>query len=463
MLTRGFVVVLVALAAVTTVAVSAAAPDRKGPRIVSAVMRDTNRDTRADSVKLTYSERVRHARDRDGRYPFTVSGYRVRSVEIARGKTLVIALVEQARPDPTAKPAIRYRLTRSNPVTGRKGLQAVAQLYRAVRPHGNAPPPPPPPLPPPPPPPPGARDSDGDGTPDAQDCAPQDPAVHLRAPDPPDLGFLDSNCDGIDGEEAKAIFVSPVGSDVNPGSKAQPKRQIQAAVDVAAGKDRYVLAAAGSYARVATATGVGIYGGYDAASWSRKADLVTSIAGSPEGVYAEGAKDVVLQLLSVRGISGGESAYGIRAISDSSLRLERVTVVAGDAATGVAGVNGLQGAPGSSGQAGGRGACDSFVRAIGGAGGASPVSRDGGKGGNGYYEIDGEDGAKGLVGTQGGEGGNGGQPASNGRRGANGTEGAPGVRGSGGVDSTALASTAWRGRSGGEGIYGAPGNGGGGG
>src|SRR6266545_5739841 len=100
------------LAGVGVVAASAA-PARKSkpPRIVSAVMQDADRDARADSVRLTYSMRIRHATDRDGHYPFAVAGYRIRSVGAASGRALVVLLVEKAQPDPTARPVIRYRRT----------------------------------------------------------------------------------------------------------------------------------------------------------------------------------------------------------------------------------------------------------------------------------------------------------------------------------------------------------------
>ena len=77
----------VAVLVVSSLAVAAgAAPDRRPPRIVAAAIVDADRDARADGARLTYSERVRHAADRDGRYSFTVAGYRIRSVGAARGK-----------------------------------------------------------------------------------------------------------------------------------------------------------------------------------------------------------------------------------------------------------------------------------------------------------------------------------------------------------------------------------------
>jgi hypothetical protein len=58
---------------------SAAAPDRKPPRIVAAAMLDADGDARSDRVRLTYSERIRHVRDADGRYPFAVTARRTKS------------------------------------------------------------------------------------------------------------------------------------------------------------------------------------------------------------------------------------------------------------------------------------------------------------------------------------------------------------------------------------------------
>jgi hypothetical protein len=140
------------------VAAASAAPDRKPPRIVTVALQDTDRDFRADHVRLTYSERIRHARDADGKYPFTIAGYRIRSVGAASGRGIVITLVEKLAPDPAAKPAVRYRRTTSKPVRDRAGNQATRQAFARTRAHGNVPPlsslplPPRPPPPPPPPP-----------------------------------------------------------------------------------------------------------------------------------------------------------------------------------------------------------------------------------------------------------------------------------------------------------------------
>src|SRR5262245_30422496 len=200
--TKTLLTALAVLFAATVVAASAAAPDAKPPRIVAAAMRDADGDARTDAVRLTYSERVRHVADRDGKYPFRVAGYRIRSVAAASGKTIVLALAEPRGADGRSHPAVSYRHARAGAVVDRSRNQAAAQVFRATRAHGNsAPSPTPQPTPPPPPPPPTVLDKDGDGVADDKDCAPNDKTIRPGAPDRPDLAFVDSNCDGIDGDE----------------------------------------------------------------------------------------------------------------------------------------------------------------------------------------------------------------------------------------------------------------------
>ena len=101
------IAVLAAAAAVATVA---AAPDAKAPRIVSAAMQDVDGDARADGVRLTYSERVRHAADRDGKYPIRVAGYRIRSVGKASGRTIQRILVVRTAARASQSAALHYGL-----------------------------------------------------------------------------------------------------------------------------------------------------------------------------------------------------------------------------------------------------------------------------------------------------------------------------------------------------------------
>src|SRR5688572_15587463 len=178
-LTAGLLLVLV-----VGVTASTAARDRKAPRIVAAALEDADRDGRADRLRLTYSERVTHARDGDGAYPFRVAGHRIRGIGAASGRVLFVALAEP--PVGTRAPAsVRYSTTRSKPVRDRAGNQASAQTVTRIRVRVVAPKPEPKPNPTP-------ADRDGDGVLDADDCAPSDPAIKPGAPDLPDLAFVDS-------------------------------------------------------------------------------------------------------------------------------------------------------------------------------------------------------------------------------------------------------------------------------
>jgi hypothetical protein len=459
------------LVAMVVVAAPAAAPDRKPPRIVAAALLDADGDARADRVRLTYSERIRHVADADGRYPFAVSGYRLRSIGRASGKVLLVLLVEPAQPDTTAVPPIRYRRTRAQPVLDRAGNQAPNQLFARTRAHGHVPPAGPSPGAPTP------ADADRDGTPDADDCAPRDASVHPGAADLPDLAFVDSNCDLIDGTEKEAVFVSPTGNDANPGTKERPKRELQAAIaTVSAGNGRYVLVAFGTYKPVELRSGISIFGGYDPAGWARRdrfPDGLPLISGSPDGVVANGAKDVVLQHLRIRGLNGGSvapDAYGIRAFANASLTLQRVAVSAGEGLAGSAGANGKAGERGGSGGQGGPGSCDGDLYPDFGLGasGSSPAGREGGKGGRRGWvgaldASNGGAGSPGKVDTPGGAGGAKGNPGRPGAKGTSGENGSPGAPGSGGLSTPGRVDLAWVGRAGDAGGAGEPGNGGGGG
>ena len=310
-------------------------------------------------------------------------------------------------------------------------------------------------------------DDDGDGYQNAQDCAPGDPAVNPGAADNPDVPAMrDTNCDGIDGNQARAIFVSPVGDDASPGSRTQPKRTFTNAVNTAAAQDKDVYATSGSYAEtLSVADGVDVYGGYGV-NWSRALSSQTRLTGPPGAGRRDGGLAVNLtettrlQLLTFEpgDASFGQSSYGLRVVNGGDLVVERVTVIAGNGSDGAAGSDGGQGANGGKGDDGGPGNTQ-------GQPGTSAAGRVGGTGG--FGGIFGDPGDNGTPGTlpppagtgAGGPGGNDG-PGSAGENG----DGAVvnGTNGSGGFGGTVVGDE-WRSTSGGNGGTGNPGNGGGGG
>ncbi len=305
-------VLAAALFAFLLLPAAADAADRKPPKIVKAAMQDSDQDGRADGVLVTFSEKVRHAKDTKKPFPFTVVGYTVKIVGKAKGKTILVTVAEHLAPDGAAHPVIRYKRTKSKPVRDRGGNQAKRGRFRNTIPFDAAPPEttistgPSGPvtsrnasftfsseasavfecaldaadfspcssglgfssladgshifavraidLAGNPDPSPATRtwtvDGDGDGSLAPADCAPDDAAIHPGALDVPEPTFTDKNCDGIDGDKAEAIFVSPSGTNAaGCGTFAAPCLAVQIGLARAiAQSKRDVYLAAGTYA-----------------------------------------------------------------------------------------------------------------------------------------------------------------------------------------------------------------------
>ena len=106
---------------------TAAAARNRAPRIMKAVMKDTNGNGLADRVVLTYNEKIRHKAD-FSRFPFVVQGYKIAKIGAARGTTtLGIGLVENANA-PKKPASVKYVRTRKQPVLDMKRMQAAKQL-----------------------------------------------------------------------------------------------------------------------------------------------------------------------------------------------------------------------------------------------------------------------------------------------------------------------------------------------
>src|SRR3954454_7936584 len=262
---------------------------------------------------------LRSIRERDERNNCRSSG---RAVSIVRPKSLPGAV---AAPPATAAPA----------------------PAPAAAPAGSAAPAPAPPAGP---------DADGDGVPDASDCAPADPTIAPGKPDPLDPAFVDSNCDGHDGDIARAVLVSPTGAAAAAcGSLATPCLQIDQALANAAALGRHaVYVAGGTYTRFTMVAGVDVIGGFGQ-NFQRDPDLATDpasavvtggldpVAGEWIGVRAAGIvapttlADLEIDGADVPATDPGKSSYGLHVARSTGLTLRGLVVRAGRGAAGAAG------------------------------------------------------------------------------------------------------------------------------
>jgi hypothetical protein len=286
------------------------------------------------------------------------------------------------------------------------------------------------------------------------------------ATDLPDVNFVDANCDGMDGEVGNGIYVSPTGDDTYPGTMAQPRRTIAAGVAAALQQNkRDVYVSAGAYSGPVTLTnvsGVNVAGGYAPGTtrWTRSVINSTIVIGGNPALSLTNVDDSMVQFITFRADSAtgqeangdGRSSYGAQVRDSANLKLELLSISAGDGAPGAAGAPGTSGAPGGNGAAGVAGCtnddpnfpylCNTCSRPSGGAGGTSACGRTGGTGGLPGWKTPnqpgstGSSGATGQVATPGGSGG----PAYNSsgvgyatplpaQRGADGAPGTPGTNG----------------------------------
>lgn len=296
----------------------------------------------------------------------------------------------------------------------------------------------------------------------------------------------DQNCDGIDGDFARAIFVSATGANNAAGTPYDPVRTIGEGLALAApgGRD-HVYVAAGTYNEVVTLKkGVSIFGGYsNDGKWTRNLALhktqITSSTGasSIRVVIAEGIDQRTVldgvEVLAGTNANPGGSSYAVW-VKDSTeaLELVRVTAIGGN---GGAGRNGNAGATGTPGEIGSPGKattdCDCDCdeeNTYGGAGGSaganqcsSGTNAAGGKGGNGGCENNSS--SAGSPSPGGAPGGIAVGRHTNGNKGTDGGPGVAGRDGNGGTGGVVTGGGLWAGVDGEVGAAGTHGGGGGGG
>jgi len=251
--------------------------------------------------------------------------------------------------------------------------------------------------------------------------------------------------------DADIIFVSPGGSDSNPGTRTEPLRTVNAAVAAAAarGNGSDVRLAGGTYdeTQFALASGVSLFGGYDASFSTRDPAAHPTVlsGGSTALVAAPGVTDVRVDGLTIRSANAaGSGGSAVAAIlrGASGIVFHGCTLQAGNGTAGSAGSPGSAGAPGGDGDNGGKGNCpDVTAPGAGGAGGAGAnAGGSGGAGGSLATVFVAEEGQTGS-GPGGGPGGAAGLVTSNNHNGGAGLPGGggtPGTDGGGGASFGAI-------------------------
>ena len=125
---------------------------------------------------------------------------------------------------------------------------------------------------------------DLDGNPATGDCGCEYACNKVSNADPIDPSYADDNCDGTDGVVAQCVFVSAtLGSMAGAGTREHPAVSIARGIDIARSNGLAAVCVSGeTYNEAVTvASGVSIYGGFDASNASfpfrRSASAVTQV------------------------------------------------------------------------------------------------------------------------------------------------------------------------------------------
>src|SRR5690625_1330060 len=177
--------------------------------------------------------------------------------------------------------------------------------------------------------------------------------------DVPDIYGADLNCDGIDGDRARAIFVSPQGNDTNSGT--DPDHPIQTIAEALlrvqdlGGQRNQILLTEGIFATsapVILSDGVGLYGGYSLDFTERSNDRAsTQIQSSASTALAieNATKQSAVQNLTIKGgpsttASPVTYTLWVKNVPRDLLALENLHIIAGNGKNGSTGLQGANGA-----------------------------------------------------------------------------------------------------------------------
>jgi hypothetical protein len=150
-------------------------------------------------------------------------------------------------------------------------------------------------------------------------------------------------------DDAFGIFVSPSGSDANPGSKAAPTQTIGHAMDLAKAAGKRVYVCAGSYPEQlvvgSSRDGVNVYGALDCATWTYGAANRVVVAPAQSGYALEiedlqtgvTFEDIEFDARNASAGAPGASSLGVFVSTSQGISFDRVTMVAGSANDGAPG------------------------------------------------------------------------------------------------------------------------------
>jgi hypothetical protein len=148
--------------------------------------------------------------------------------------------------------------------------------------------------------------------------------------------------------EASGVFVSPTGSAVGDGSRANPFGSLGAAIAAAKTAKKRVYACVGSFAEsVSVANGVSMFGGFDCSTWAWSAAGRTTIAApTSPAVRADGIAQPTriegFDVVAPPGSANAPSSIGMIATGSPGVLFIHGSITASAGAAGAAGVDGVQ-------------------------------------------------------------------------------------------------------------------------
>jgi hypothetical protein len=150
-------------------------------------------------------------------------------------------------------------------------------------------------------------------------------------------------------DEMFGVFVSPLGSDGNAGTRASPLMTVGHGIDLAKATGKRVYVCAGTFPEAlvvgAPRDGIAVYGGFDCGTWTYSATNRVAIAPPQTGYALEldglsrGATftDIEFDAQRANLANPGESSIAVFVSGSQNVNFQRVAMVAANATDGAAG------------------------------------------------------------------------------------------------------------------------------